>query len=98
MGLKLEEFNEQYRWAEFSGLAGGARLGVAQTSEHEMIEPGANAVVTLTVDKLAIAKEELLRQGVHMLGDVTEIPGMVRLQMFADQDGNHFQLVECLNK
>lgn len=98
VGLKLLTFDEQFGWAEFGGTDdNGARLGVAQTSEHETIQPGQNAVVTFTVDNLEKAKADLLKKGAKMKGEILEVPGHVKLQMVVDQDNNHFQIVQVLN-
>ncbi|MDE3045866.1 MAG: VOC family protein [Verrucomicrobiota bacterium] len=96
VGLKLEELNEQFGWAELSGSEGGARLGIAQQNEREAIQPGQNAVVTMTVENLVAAKERLIKKGAKVVGEVVEVPGMVKLQMVKDGDNNHFQLVEML--
>ena len=97
IGLKLEELHEQYGWAELSGSKGGARLGIAQANDRESIQPGQNAVVTLTVENLAQSMQELAKKGAKMTGDVIEVPGQVKMQMVKDSDGNHFQLVELLS-
>ena len=94
VGLQLNEFNEEFGWAELSGSAGGARLGIAQVSDREAIQPGQNAVITLTVKNLAQAISDLSGKGAKMIGAVVEVPGAVKLQMVRDSDGNHFQLVE----
>lgn len=98
VGLKLMKMNEEYGWAELAGQDGGTRLGIAQKSDAEEILPGQNAVVTLTVADLSKAKADLSKKDVKMKGDILEIPGRVKLQMAIDQDGNHFQLVEVLEK
>lgn len=96
VGLKLMEHNEQYGWAELSGTSGGMRLGIAQMNDRESIQPGQNAVVTMTVANLVKSRDEMIRQGVKMVGEVLEIPGHVKMQTVVDRDGNHFQLVESL--
>lgn len=96
LGLKLLELHEQYGWAELAGQDGGARLGIAQKSDMETIQPGQNAVMTLKVPNLAQAIKEYSQKKVKMVGTVLEVPGQVKLQMAMDADGNHFQLVEVL--
>lgn len=96
LGLKLLEHHEQYGWAELSGQDGGARLGIAQKSDMEAIQPGQNAIITLTVPNLDQAIQEFSQKKVKMVGTVLEVPGQVKLQMAVDSDGNHFQLVEVL--
>ncbi len=98
VGLKLEELNEPFGWAEFSGSQGGARLGVAQANDREQIMPGQNAVVTLTVENLEEALQNFTRKGGKIVGEIIEIPGVVKMQMINDSDGNHFQIVEMLGK
>jgi predicted enzyme related to lactoylglutathione lyase len=99
VGLKLNEVNEQFGWAELSGHDGnGAILGIAQQTDMEMIKPGQNAVVTLTVQDINKAKSDLSKKGAKMVGDIVEIPGHVKMQMMVDHDGNHMQLVEVFNR
>jgi predicted enzyme related to lactoylglutathione lyase len=98
VGLKLLEHNKEFGWAELSGHLSGARLGIAQKSEMEVIQPGQNAVVTLTVDDLEATRADLEGKGVKMIGETQEIPGMVKLQMISDEDGNQTQLIQMLKK
>lgn len=96
IGLKLNEHHPEFGWAELAGEDGGAILGIAQGNDKELIQPGQNAIVTLTVDNLAQSKAELTQKHVKWVGDVIEIPGHVKMQFFKDLDGNTFQLVETL--
>lgn len=96
MGLKLVELQEQFGWAELQGKEGGMRLGIAQASPHEP-EAGKNAVVTMTVDNLERAKSYIEKNGALFIGDVLEIPDQVKMQTFADVDGNRFQIVQILS-
>lgn len=94
VGLKLEEHNEMFGWAELTG-EDGARLGLAKTDDP--LPPGSNAVVTLTVDDIEKSKAEMSSNGAKMIGDIMEVPGHVKLQLFTDADGNHFQLAELIS-
>jgi predicted enzyme related to lactoylglutathione lyase len=96
VGMKLHELNEGYGWAELSGTQDGTRLGIAQMNDRENIQPGQNAVVTMSVANLEKSREELIRKGIKMVGEVIEVPGVVKMQTLTDVDGNHFQLVESL--
>lgn len=96
VGLKLTEFNEEYGWAELSAPGGGTLLGLAVQNEYDNMKPGSNAVVTLTVDNLQKSIQEFQKKNVKLVGDVMEVPNIVKLQTFVDSDGNHFQLVESL--
>ncbi|MFS8563986.1 MAG: VOC family protein [Rhabdochlamydiaceae bacterium] len=98
VGLKLMEENEGYGWAELQGHEGGARLGIAQTNAEEVVQPGSNAVVTLTVENIEKALEGLNKKGAKLRGDLKEIPGHVKMQSVEDRDGNHFQLVQILKE
>lgn len=96
VGLKLTEFNEEYGWAELTGEDNGARLGIAQASDREPIQPGQNAIMTFSVPNLEKAQSEFRAKGVTLEGEVMEVPGVVKLQMIVDKDGNRFQIVEEL--
>lgn len=96
VGLKLCEVQEEYGWAELSGQDGGFRLGIAQKNEQEGIAPGQNSILTLTVENLDGALNELREKKTRLIGNVMEVPGQVKMQMIQDEDGNHFQLVELL--
>jgi len=98
VGLKLLTFDEKYGWAELQGATGGSMLGIAQEDEHSPVAPGSNAVVTITVDDIQKAKKDMEANGAKMIGDIMEVPEEVKLQMFADQDGNKFQLCEMIRK
>ncbi len=97
IGLKLNEYNVDFGWAELAGHDGGAILGIAQTSEQELVKPGQNAVVTLSVENLQKSKTDLTAKNIKWVGDVIEVPGHVKMQYFRDPDGNLFQLVEVLH-
>jgi predicted enzyme related to lactoylglutathione lyase len=98
LGLKLNEINEEYNWAEFSGQEGGALLGIGVPRIKDFVQPGQNAVVTFTVDDIVKTKEELGKKGVKMLGEIEEVPGIVKMQTFVDDNGNHAQLVQILDE
>lgn len=94
VGLKLAEHCKEYGWAELVAINGGARLGLAQVCEREPMNPGQNAVVGLTVGDILKAKERLAKGKTNFVGDIMEVPGVVKLQTFTDPDGNKFQLAE----
>lgn len=98
LGLEELSYDPRFKWAEFRGKAGGALIGVAQKSDMDPEPAGGNAVITFSVDDLDQAKKELSSKGVKMLGDVLEVPGHVKMQTFADKDGNRFQIVENLDE
>lgn len=97
LGLKLHADSPEHGWLELSGASGGAMLGVAKESKHTPLEAGNNAVIALTVDDIVATKKEFEKKGVKMLGDIMEVPGHVKLQLFVDDDGNYFQLAQNLD-
>lgn len=102
LGLELNEIHEQFGWAEFKGAQGGCLLGIAKNNEESSIKdevqcklkPGANAVVTFTVDNMDETLLELKKKGVSFIGDMIQIPNGPRMIYFSDPDGNLFQLTE----
>lgn len=97
VGLELKNVSEELGWAELSGPH-GTMLGIAQENPKEKVKAGSNAVVTISVDNIVSAKEEIAKKGARLLGDVIEVPGEVKLQTFVDSDGNMLQLVELIRK
>lgn len=93
VGLQLKERSDLYGWAELSGLR-GATLGLACSSHEVDVEPGTNAVLTVTVADLDAALDHFKTKGATLIGKVLEVPGHVKMQTVVDQDGNKLQLVE----
>lgn len=96
VGMKVTSSSDEHGWIELSGNEGGATLGLSQENGMEPIKAGQNAVVTLTVQDLAKTRAEFAKKGVNLIGEIMEIPGHVKLQLFIDNDGNKFQLVEII--
>lgn len=99
VGLKLMELHEQYGWAELEGQQGGARLGIAQKCPdgNDGVLPGQNAVITITVENLDNFVADLKKKGAHLIGEIQEVPGHVKMQTVVDTDNNRFQLVQVLH-
>ena len=97
VGLKLMKFNEQFGWAELQGHEGGARLGISQVNSYDNMAPGQNAIVTFTVADIVKSKEEMVKKGAKLEGEIVEVPGHVKMQTIIDKDGNLFQLCELLH-
>lgn len=103
LGLILMENCAEYGWAELSGPS-GSRLGLAMRKDNSgewdaaNVQPGHNAVVTITVKDIEAAVKSYQEKGVRLLGKIMEVPGEVKLQTFQDPDGNLFQLAELLKK
>jgi predicted enzyme related to lactoylglutathione lyase len=96
VGLRESKVSEEHGWAELCGQDGGTMLGIAQQSAACDIAAGSNAIVTITVDNIEETVAEFKKQNVHLIGDIIEIPGHVKMQMFSDNDGNKFQVCQVL--
>lgn len=95
LGFKLENESPEFGWAELTSSQ-GTSVGLAQESPAFSARAGSNAVITITVPDIEVARESLKAKGVTLEGEVMEVPGHVKLQSFLDTDGNYFQLVETL--
>lgn len=97
LGLKVKEENKEYGWLELAATDEGVRLGIGQCTDVEnLVQPGSNAIMTMTVDDIVIARKILEQKNVIVIGDIFEVPGMVKMLFFTDADGNKFQLVQLL--
>lgn len=90
--LGLKKTFEMEGWCEFSHAEGAPSIGLSAMSE-----PGeSGATVVLKVDNLDKARQELGKKGVKFEGEVTEVPGVVRIANFRDAAGNRLQLCQVL--
>ena len=96
LGLKISSVAQEYGWMELQAQSGDFLLGVGKDSAENVIKPGKNAVVTMTVDNAIAAKTELESKKIKV-SEIQEIPGHVKMAFFQDYDGNYFQLVEQLD-
>lgn len=98
VGLKELSFSEEFGWVELGGEKGGAMIGLAEESPlMENLKAGSNAIITLTVENIEKTCQMFKDKGINLIGDIIEVPGHVKMQMFSDLDGNLFQLVQNLN-
>ena len=95
LGFKLDSYEKAHKWAELSSPK-GAILGICEENLQYGMKAGTNAVATLTVMNIEEAREHLKKNGVHLEGEIMEVPGHVKMQTFKDRDGNTFQLAEKL--
>lgn len=99
LGLKISTNAPEYGWLELVGTEGGSPLGVGQENpQHGSLKAGTNAIISLSVDNLVQAKQELEAKGVIFFGDIIEISGEAKMIFFADPDGNKFLLVENIRQ
>lgn len=98
-GLKLVEENEEWGWAELEGHEGkGMRLGIARSDlkGEDPVQPGQNAVLTITVENIEKAIENAQKQGSVLVGKIEVVPGHVKMQSVRDTEGNLFQFCELI--
>lgn len=98
LGMQVRTDTPEYGWMELVAKDGGSTLGIGKFNPEygKEVLPGQNAVVTFTVDDIVAAKATLEKNNVTLLGDITEVPGHVKMLFFADTDGNKFQIVQLL--
>ena len=94
LGLSVSSSNEQFGWMELSAPEGGLTLGLGKGDQGP--KPGSGAIVAYNVDDINAMKKHLEDKNVTIIGDIMEIPGDVKMLMFADPDGNVFHVVEHL--
>ena len=89
-------FEESFRvpgWAEIHTPAAGVTIGLA---EGEVDAASGNTVPVFGVVDIAEARAELEANGVAFDGETIELPGMVKLAIFASPDGNRYMLAQSL--
>lgn len=96
LGLKITESNPEFNWYEFAGKDGGNVLGMGQCFGDA--KAGVNAIVSFEVDDIIKSIEDLKSKNVKFLSEIMEVPGEIKLILFADLDGNLFYLTEVLKK
>jgi len=91
--LGLKKIFEMQGWAEYSHAEGQAAIGLNAM-------PGTSgdggATVVLGVESLDDTRKKLAARGVSFVGDIMEIPGVVRIGTFHDPFGNRLQLAQNL--
>jgi predicted enzyme related to lactoylglutathione lyase len=93
VGLKLVQTSEEWGWAELQGET-GARLGISTQCEKSGTKPGQNAIPCFTVKNLDDARSQM--EKATPVGEICEVPGHVRMQLYRDADGNQFHVVQNL--
>lgn len=97
VGLKELASAPEYGWAELGGETGGSVIGIAEESSMMEVKAGSNAVITLSVEDIEKSVQDFEKKGIKLIGEIIEVPGHVKMQMFSDLDGNLFQLVQKLD-
>ena len=101
LGLEIKDYAEEYGWMELAGEH-GALLGVCKHTDHSADAgvqqlPGSNAWVSISVDDIEFTKKHLEDNGIQFLSDIIEVPGHVKMALFADYDGNNFWICQKLD-
>jgi predicted enzyme related to lactoylglutathione lyase len=94
LGLEEKTYVAEVGWSEMECSEGGARIGIAAEQQAGGVRAGQNAVMTFTVEDIEKTNQRLAANGVKLIGGVLEVPGHCKLQLFADADGNKFQLYQ----
>lgn len=93
LDLKLNYSAEEVGWAEMATAVDNFTLGISATGAES---PGTNVIITLGVAELEATKATLESRGVEFVGEIDEMPGMVKLATFKDLAGNTFMLAQSL--
>ncbi|MBS0622798.1 MAG: VOC family protein [Verrucomicrobia bacterium] len=96
LGMVLKTHTPMFGWAELQGSEGGAILGLAEANYEMDFKPGSNAIVTLTVSDIDASIKAFKDKGMECVGEMMEVPGHVKLQLFTDPSGNSLQIVQKL--
>lgn len=83
-------------WGEWATNVPGTTIGLGQAQPGESVQTGGGAVLTFGVQDIEKARAWLESKGVRFDGDISEVPGMVKLATFFDPDGNTFMLAQGL--
>jgi catechol 2,3-dioxygenase-like lactoylglutathione lyase family enzyme len=94
LGLTIVEDYPEFGWMEIRGPQGGPVLGVGTADPDAGMPAGINAVITFVADNYEQTKQELTVKGILFGEEVGGKNGVPRMIIFADSDGNMFQLVE----
>lgn len=95
VGFTLMVESPEHGWAELQGPS-GSRLGIAQECEYAEVKSGSNTVTCVSVENIEEACAFFQKKGARLIGKTKEIEGHVKIQTFADPDGNIMQLVQEL--
>lgn len=96
LGFSVECHTKEFGWAELSAPK-GAIVALCQENPHAPYKSGTNAVITIEVKDIEMARKTLISSGSKLCGEIQEIPGHVKMQTFEDFDGNMMQFAEKLN-
>jgi catechol 2,3-dioxygenase-like lactoylglutathione lyase family enzyme len=88
--------SEEGGWADFRPVGDNISIGLNRLEEGTP-DPGAGGVtVTFGVRDIEAARSELESRGVEFEGETNELPGLVKLAVFHDPDGNIMMLAQSL--
>jgi predicted enzyme related to lactoylglutathione lyase len=96
LGLEMSCDTPEHNWMELCAADKAFMLGVGKADGFSPVNPGQNAVVTLTVEDLEAAKSELEAKDITV-GEIVEVPGHVKMAFVQDPDGNYFHLTQELD-
>lgn len=97
LGLEIKDYSPEWKWVEFEGYKGGARLGLCEACDMTPVGPGGNAVVSFSVDDIDAASLFFKQKGLELVGEKQVIPGHVAMQLGRDPSGNLIHIVQTLS-
>jgi predicted enzyme related to lactoylglutathione lyase len=87
---------EEGGWADYRPVGENISIGLNRLEEGTA-HPGAGGVtMTFSVKDIEAARSELESRGVEFMGPTNELPGLVKLAVFHDPDGNVMMLAQSL--
>jgi predicted enzyme related to lactoylglutathione lyase len=95
LGFKLLYHLEEMGWCEMGTPVKGVNVGFSQVERPKV---GAGPTLTWAVKDIDAARAELEGKGVRFDGETRTIPGLVRLAVFFDPDGNDLMFSQSLGK
>jgi predicted enzyme related to lactoylglutathione lyase len=95
LGFKLLYHLEEMGWCEMGTPVSGVSVGFSQVESPKV---GAGPTLTWAVKDIDAARAELEGKGVRFDGETRTIPGLVRLAVFFDPDGNDLMFSQSLGK
>lgn len=95
LGFELLYYLEEFGWCEMKSHLAGVNCGFSQVEKPKV---GAGPTLTWAVQDIDAARAELEGKGVRFDGETRVLPGLVKLAVFFDPDGNDLMFSQSLMK
>lgn len=97
LGLTSTMVSDEMGWVQYGFPGGGAEVAINYWRGPEPVPPQkGGGTLVFNVDDADETARTLKAAGVNVVGEVQEIPGMVRIVDFYDPEGNHLQAVSMV--